>query len=277
MQCGEKFEAPMLSSVYRIWPMVMGALLMLSAPVLAQEQQPDISRGPSLFQNCVRCHTISKGGEHRFGPNLHGLMERDIASAPGYQYSKTLKDQTGHWDEKRLNAFIAKPHLALPGNKMPYAGLMNPHDRADLLAWLLVASGDPGLDEGIDQPLGNYSGGDPARGRILTRPCRVCHNFRPDEGHKIGPNLFGVMGRKIAGAEDYDYSELHLRRGGYWTPETLTNFFLERKGFRQGTHRAFKTLKGPIDRADLIAYLATLKDDEKKKSPNGQDGAIKGF
>ncbi len=256
--------------------MVIAAFLLLSVPVWAQ-QEPDTSRGPSLFQNCVRCHTISKGGEHRFGPNLFGLLQRDIASAPGYDYSQTLTDQTGQWDEKRLNAFIAKPHLALPGNKMPYEGLMNPHDRADLLAWLLIASNDPNLNAEIDQPLGDNSGGNPVHGRALTRPCRVCHNFKPEEGHKIGPNLFGVVGRKVAAAEGYDYSDQHLRRGGYWTPEALTNFFLERKGFRQGTHRAFKTLKGPIDRADLIAYLATLKEDKKQNNPPDQEVIGRGF
>lgn len=257
--------------------MAMVAFLVLSAPIQAQQQEPDTSRGPSLFQNCVRCHTISKGGEHRFGPNLFGLMQRDIASAPGYEYSTTLKDQTGPWDEKRLNAFIAKPHLALPGNKMPYAGLMNPHDRADLLAWLLVASDDPDLDEDIDRLLGNYSGGDPVHGRSLSRPCRVCHNFKPDEGHKIGPNLFGIMGRKVAGAEGYDYSDQHLRRGGYWTPDALANFFQERKGFRQGTHVAFQRLRGPIDRADLIAYLATLKSDKEQKGLPEEEGIGRGF
>ncbi|WP_082719863.1 c-type cytochrome [Kordiimonas lipolytica] len=250
----------MLSSAYRPWCLILLAFLALSHSAMAGQPEAEDSRGPALFQNCVRCHTIAKDAPHRYGPNLHGLMERDIASAPGFDYSQTLLDQAGRWDRKRLNAFIAKPHLALPGNKMPYSGLMNPHDRADLLDWLMLASSDPKLDESVDKPLGIYSRGAPERGRALSRPCQVCHNFRPEEGHKIGPNLFGVIGRKVAGAEGYDYSDQHLRRGGYWTPEALENFFLERKSFRQGTHRAFRTLKGPIDRANLIAWLATLKE-----------------
>lgn len=233
----------------------------IDTAAVADEAQPE--RGPALFQYCVRCHTIRPEGEHRYGPNLHGLMDRGIASIEDFAYSAALsqkKNEEQYWTPKTLNAFLAKPHMAAPGTKMAFKGLMNPHDRADLLAWLIEATGSKTLADAIDDPLTEASNGDATRGARLFQPCRACHSTEKGAPHEVGPNLFGLMGRGFAAAEGFDYGGALAVRKGIWTPESLDRFLQERKEFRQGTHRAFETLIGPIDRADLIAFIATLKD-----------------
>ncbi|SDD54323.1 c-type cytochrome [Kordiimonas lacus] len=253
----------MVISRYSLWCIL--AFFVLASPFTSNVSaaSPDVTRGQQLFQTCVRCHTISKDGEHRFGPNLHGLMDRGIAGAPDFQYSPALLAEGGAWTRKSLNAFIAKPHLAVPDNDMPYSGLMSPHERADLLDWLIDASANANLSADVDRPLTGADSGNATIGKRLFRTCKACHSHEADAPHEIGPNLFGVMGRPIASADGFDYAGNLVKVEGAWTPERLDRFLLAKKEFKQGTHRAFKTLRGPIDRADLIAYLATLRDGDQ--------------
>lgn len=249
----------------------LSSLLLMSICAVLQPADaldaPDPARGPLVFQQCVACHSLRDGGQNRVGPNLFGLLDRGIAAKDDFAYSKVLQARMGQaWTPKLLNAFIAKPHQALPGSNMKFTGILNPHDRADLLAWFETATRDPNLPEDVDIPAYKKFGGDARRGERLTRACRVCHNHKPNSGHKIGPNLYGVMGRMAGSAEGFAFSEKLEQRGVLWTAETLQTFFEEYKEFSQGTHRAFKSLRSPQDRADVIAWLATLRP-----QPEGQE------
>lgn len=234
------------------------------------------SRGERVFMRCATCHTIEEGGTGKLGPNLHGLVGRDIASVPGFRYSDTLLAEEGNWTLARLNAFLARPRLATPGTHMPFRGILSPHDREDLLAYLVeVQTGKtPEPDPGLIRDFLNR--GDAARGHNLFRPCSVCHNADAAAGHKIGPNLAGVVGRDVATAPGFSYSERLMRRGGTWTPETLNAFIFETKKFDQGSHMAFLALSQLADRADLIAYLREISpgyvpaETDDAVTPDGQ-------
>lgn len=219
--------------------------------------QPE--RGPKIFKQCVSCHNLRKGQPHRVGPNLHGLFDRNIAALDDFSYSKALTELNDtKWTRDKLNKFVARPHKSIPQTDMKFVGLLNPHDRIDLLAWLEEATRDPALSPEIDTPAYITVGGDASRGKQLFRPCKACHTYSEKKGHKIGPNLFGIIGRKAGSAKGYSYSPTLAKRDVYWNAETLEVFFIEYKEFAQGTHTAFQSLKSPQDRADMIAWLKSL-------------------
>lgn len=242
--------------------LILLIFLVLPFGVSARPTEPEneaLARGQRAFAICGTCHTLSPDARHAIGPNLHGILGRDVASADGFSYSEALRAKDGVWDEDALNRYIARPKLAAPGNEMRFAGITSPHARRDLITWLKsnpLRYSTPALS--LDATPVDYS---LERGIELARTCLVCHNASMDMGHKIGPNLWGVVGRPIASAPGFDYSErLRRRSGGVWTPETLNAFFVERRAFGPGSHMAFRSLTRLEDRAALIAWLDALDD-----------------
>jgi cytochrome c len=98
----------------------------------------DLSNGESKFALCQTCHTVVEGGPNMTGPNLHGVFGRKAASAPGFNYSDALKATGWTWDAAHLDTWITDPKVAAPGTKMTFAGLKDPKDRTDLIAYLMV-------------------------------------------------------------------------------------------------------------------------------------------
>jgi cytochrome c len=95
----------------------------------------DISKGEAIFKKCVACHTIAAGGADGIGPNLHGVVGRPIASG-AHAYSDALKGIGGTWSFEALNSWLSNPKKFAPGNKMTFAGLGNPEERAAVLVYL---------------------------------------------------------------------------------------------------------------------------------------------
>ena len=96
----------------------------------------DPEKGKRAAQVCGSCHTLEAGGPNRVGPNLFGVVGRPIASHGGFAYSPALAGHGGQWTYEALDGFLAGPAKAVPGTKMSFAGLRNPRDRANLLAYL---------------------------------------------------------------------------------------------------------------------------------------------
>ena len=103
----------------------------------------DATKGEQVFKKCAACHNAEPGGANALGPALHGVMGRAIASHAGFAYSDALKAAGGSWGWDNMSAWLANPKKFAPGNKMTFAGLSNPEDRANVIAFLNSRSGSP--------------------------------------------------------------------------------------------------------------------------------------
>jgi len=92
-------------------------------------------------------------------------------------------------------------------------------------------------------------------GAKIFKKCATCHNADNGGGNKIGPNLFGVVGRKKAAITSFKYSEAMIKKGGSWSRDDLNLFLTKPKDYVVGTKMGFAGLKKPQDRADVILYL----------------------
>jgi cytochrome c len=99
----------------------------------------DAARGEARFQDCAACHRL-EAGANNVGPSLHGIFTRKAAELADFRYSPAMKRSGIVWTPETLDTFIADPQAVVPANRMPYAGLANAGDRADLIAYLSKAS-----------------------------------------------------------------------------------------------------------------------------------------
>ena len=95
----------------------------------------DAEAGKTVYNQCAACHAVEEG-VNRVGPSLYGIMGREAGSAEGFNYSDAMKNSGITWDEETLNAYLEDPRGYIPGNRMPYGGLKDEQQRADLIAYL---------------------------------------------------------------------------------------------------------------------------------------------
>jgi cytochrome c len=100
---------------------------------------------------------------------------------------------------------------------------------------------------------------DPAAGKaVFSNVCSICHS--PQSGKNgIGPSLFGVVGRKTGSVSGFHYSPANQNANITWDAATLDRYLQSPRTVIPGTTMTYAGLKDDTKRADLIAYLATLK------------------
>ncbi|KQN04490.1 cytochrome C [Sphingobium sp. Leaf26] len=97
----------------------------------------DVAAGEKVFAKCAACHTVNQGGANGIGPNLYGTVGEEIGHGKaGFAFSEALKSKGGTWTFEALDHWLKSPREFAPGTKMTFAGLGNPADRANLIAWL---------------------------------------------------------------------------------------------------------------------------------------------
>jgi cytochrome c len=97
--------------------------------------QGDVKRGQKLFEECHACHAVERGAQG-VGPSLHGIFGRRAGERDDFRYSPALKRSGITWTAQALDAYVADPQKAVPANRMPYAGMPESRDRADLILYM---------------------------------------------------------------------------------------------------------------------------------------------
>lgn len=92
--------------------------------------------GKAASRVCAACHSFDQGGPNKVGPNLFGVVGASIAHRDDFNYSAAMKDAEGDWTVEKLDAYLANPKAAIPGNKMGFAGLKDDAKRQDVIAYL---------------------------------------------------------------------------------------------------------------------------------------------
>ncbi len=98
------------------------------------------------------------------------------------------------------------------------------------------------------------------RGTEVAKQCELCHNLGKGQGAKIGPDLYGVVGRKVASEPGFNYSAPLKAKGGTWTFDALNTWLTNPRADVPGTLMTFAGLPNEHQRADVIAYLNSNSD-----------------
>ncbi len=127
-------------------------------PVNVKEEQPaaadaasfdsllasaSAERGAQIAKQCQACHNVQEGQGPKIGPVLYGVVDRPVASEPGFNYSAALKAKGGKWTFAALNKWLTNPRTDVPGTSMTFAGLSRDKQRADVIAYLDTLSKNP--------------------------------------------------------------------------------------------------------------------------------------
>lgn len=244
----------------------------------------DPARGAEVAKKCSICHSFDKGGPNMIGPDLYGVLGRKIASHEGYDYSDALKAKEGDWDYEKINHMIENPNVFAPGTKMAlFPGLPDAKQRADVLVFLRSKNDNPpplpeatagGGEEkpaGETKPGGEAAAGgseviallataDPKKGEADAALCKVCHSFQKGGPAIVGPDLYDVIGRKIASVEGFNYTPALKAHEGAWTYELVDTWITNPQAFAPGTMMAFPGVPDPKKRANIIAFLRSNSD-----------------
>jgi cytochrome c len=97
-------------------------------------------------------------------------------------------------------------------------------------------------------------------GQADTKVCETCHNFGKGQGNKVGPDLYGVVGRPVASEQGFNYSAALKAKGGTWTFDALNTWLKNPRADVPGTLMTFAGLPSEKQRADVIDYLNSNSD-----------------
>ena len=112
-------------------------------PIAFYLASADPAAGEQVFKKCTACHNADKGGANALGPNLWGVLGEPVGKGHGFAFSPALAGVGGTWNWDNMSAWLASPKKFAPGTKMTFAGLSNPQDRANVIAFLNSRSDSP--------------------------------------------------------------------------------------------------------------------------------------
>jgi cytochrome c len=133
-----------LSAERKAMKLLAVLVILMIAGVVPCRADGNPQNGSQIYQRCLACHSLEY---NRSGPRHCGLFGRKAASLPDYVYSKAMKASGITWDAPSLDRFLENPLKVLPGTKMAYAGVKDPQERADLIAYLKQVTRDPATCE----------------------------------------------------------------------------------------------------------------------------------
>ena len=151
-------------------------------PIANRLVKADVAKGQASFAKCAACHSITAGGANGVGPNLWASMGKPHGHVAGFAYSDALKAVPGNWDFAAMDAWLASPRKYAAGTKMTFAGLSDPQERANVIAYLNA--------QGSNLPLPAAEAA-PAEGEAAA-------------GNEVTPTELGNAGTPASGAPSVD-------------------------------------------------------------------------
>ena len=100
----------------------------------------DPKKGRRMYIYCQACHSLNAGGANKLGPNLNAIVGKPAAQVDGFRYSPALTAAEITWTAAALDEWIARPTALVPGTTMVFAGVADPQQRAELIAFLQQAA-----------------------------------------------------------------------------------------------------------------------------------------
>jgi cytochrome c2 len=242
----------------------------------------DAAHGEEIFKKCAICHSAEKGGPNMIGPDLYNVIGHKIASHEGFNYSPALKKHSADsWTYDNLDHWLTNPQAFAPGTTMAFPGLPEAKERADVIAFLRTKNDNPPPlpevkakeEKPAEKPAAEEAAApgsevlpllataDPKQGEADAALCKVCHSFEKGGPAIVGPDIYGVVGRKIASAEGFNYSPaLKKHADQSWTYENLDVWLTNPQVFAPGTTMAFPGVPDLQKRANIIAFLRVNAD-----------------
>lgn len=151
-------------------------------PIANRLAKADLAKGQASFAKCSACHSITQGGANGVGPNLWDSMGKPHGHVAGFAYSDALKAVPGNWTFEAMDAWLASPRKYAAGTKMTFAGLSDPQERANVIAYMNA--------QGSNLPLPAPEAA-PAEGEAAP-------------GNEVTPTELGNAGTPASGAPSVD-------------------------------------------------------------------------
>jgi cytochrome c len=140
-----------------------GAAAPTEVPIEQMLASASAQQGQSDAKVCLTCHNFGKGQGSKVGPDLYGVVGRQIASVSGFNYSSALKGMGGTWTFDGLNKWLLNPRNDVPGTLMTFGGVTSERQRANIIAYLNSNSDSP-------QPLPQAAQAAPAQATPAASP-----------------------------------------------------------------------------------------------------------
>lgn len=126
-----------------------GFAMVASVPMMAQAEG-DVATGERVFKRCAACHAVGANAKNKVGPQLNGIVGREMGGVDGYRYSKPLTEkaaEVGTWDEEELMAYLADPSGFLGGRGKMAQKFPKEDDRLNVIAYLKTYAEDGSKSE----------------------------------------------------------------------------------------------------------------------------------
>jgi cytochrome c len=105
--------------------------------------EASVEKGASVARQCVACHEFAKGGPNKVGPGLWNVVNADVGTHAGFNYSNGMKNKKGKWTFEALDKFLENPNKTVPGTSMTFLGIRRATDRAAVIAYLAKQNDNP--------------------------------------------------------------------------------------------------------------------------------------